>query len=166
MKHSILLRCCPRGARLNERPLRRRAARTCALSAARKSALRMKFCSVLVIARNTSIATARVLASSRSYKMLTSEDAPPFLCFCCFRAQKDEEVARLQSVVQLLKNEIDSLKMPQPNVHWPLLARSRLRRKAQSSPAIMVSKLLALYVLLLNQAIILYLLPPMIANLT
>ena len=36
--------------------------------------------------------------------MLTSEDAPPFLCFCCSRAQKVEEVARLQSVVELLKN--------------------------------------------------------------
>ena len=85
----------------------------------------MKLCSVLVIACAS--------VSEQPYKMLTSEDAPPFLCFCCFGVQKDEEVARLQSVVELLKNEIDSLKMPQLNVHWPLLPPSSEQATKESS---------------------------------
>lgn len=48
--------------------------------------------------------------SEQSFKMLTSGDAPPFLCFCCFRAKKDEEVAKLLSTVDLLKEEINALK--------------------------------------------------------
>ena len=45
-----------------------------------------------------------------SYKALTSEGAQPFLCFCCFRAQKDEQVAILFSVIDTLKAEINALK--------------------------------------------------------
>ena len=56
-----------------------------------------------------------------SYKKLTSVGAPPFLCYCCFWEQKDEEVAKLHSVVDILKNEIDALKLSQQrNVQWPL----------------------------------------------
>ena len=48
--------------------------------------------------------------SEQCYKTLTSDGAPPFLCFCCFRAQKDEEVAKLQGAVDLLMKEIKVLK--------------------------------------------------------
>ena len=59
--------------------------------------------------------------SEQSYKTLTSDDAPPFLCYCCFRAQKDEEIAKLRSVVDILKHEIDALKSSQTkNVQWPM----------------------------------------------
>ena len=58
--------------------------------------------------------------SEQSYKKLTSDDAPPFLCYCCFRAQKDEELAKLRSVVDILMNEIDALKSSHTkNVQWP-----------------------------------------------
>lgn len=30
-----------------------------------------------------------------SYKALTSDGASPFFCFCCYKAQKDEQVAVL-----------------------------------------------------------------------
>ena len=35
--------------------------------------------------------------------------------------------------MELLKNEIDSLKMPQPNVHWPLLPPSSEQASKESS---------------------------------
>lgn len=71
-----------------------------------------------------------------SYKKLTSAGAPPFLCYCCFRAQKDEEVAKLQSVVDILKNEIDALKLSQPkNVQWPLPTPNSKESVTTGSPA-------------------------------
>ena len=42
-------------------------------------------------------------------------DAPPFLCFCCYRTKKDEEIAKLQSIVDLLQEEIRSLKKSKQN---------------------------------------------------
>ena len=60
--------------------------------------------------------------SEHSYKVLTSDDAPPFLCFCCYRMKKDEEIAKLQSIVGLLQDEISSLKRSkQDDVQWPSL---------------------------------------------
>ena len=66
--------------------------RSHAVFAAKKSALKMRYCSAQGAVKNISIATARVFCE-QSYKALTSDGAPPFLCFCCFRAQKDEQVA-------------------------------------------------------------------------
>ena len=53
--------------------------------------------------------------SEPSFKALTSSDAPPFLCFCCYRTKKDEEIAKLQSIVELLQEEISSLKKSKQN---------------------------------------------------
>ena len=44
------------------------------------------------------------------YRALTSSGAPPFLCYCCFRAQKDEQVSMLLSVTASLKEEVTTLK--------------------------------------------------------
>ena len=44
------------------------------------------------------------------YRALTSSGAPPFLCYCCFRAQKDEQVSMLLSVIESLKEEVTMLK--------------------------------------------------------
>ena len=56
-----------------------------------------------------------------SYKAL-ADGAQPFLCFCCFRAQKDEQVAMLVSAVESLKEEINALKtansVERPSVAW------------------------------------------------
>ena len=48
--------------------------------------------------------------SEGSYKALTSDGAQPFLCFCCFRAQKDEQVASLLEAIESLKGEINAMK--------------------------------------------------------
>ena len=48
--------------------------------------------------------------SESSYKSLTSEGAPPFLCFCCYRAQKDDQLIGLLSEIKKLKAEINILK--------------------------------------------------------
>ena len=53
--------------------------------------------------------------SELSFKALTSSDAPPFLCFRCYRTKKDEEIAKLQSIVELLQDEISSLKKSKQN---------------------------------------------------
>ena len=53
--------------------------------------------------------------SELSFKALTSSDAPPFRCFCCYRTKKDEEIAKLQSIVELLQDEISSLKKSKQN---------------------------------------------------
>lgn len=45
----------------------------------------------------------------QSFK-LYADSAQPFLCFCCFRSQKDEQLASLLSVIESLKEEINSLK--------------------------------------------------------
>ena len=48
--------------------------------------------------------------SENCYKALTAEGAKQFMCFCCFRAQKDEQVDMLLSVIESLKDEINALK--------------------------------------------------------
>ena len=48
--------------------------------------------------------------SESSYKTLTSEGAPPFLCFCCYRAKKDDQLMSLLSEIEKLKAEIYALK--------------------------------------------------------
>ena len=59
--------------------------------------------------------------SEQSYKTFISDDAlQPFLCFCCFRAQKDDEVAKLRNIVDLLTEELNALKKTSPNEDWPL----------------------------------------------
>ena len=37
--------------------------------------------------------------SEQCYKTLTSDGGPPFLCFCCFRTQKDDEVLGTEEAV-------------------------------------------------------------------
>ena len=86
-----------------------------------------------------------VSVSEHSYKVLTSDDAPPFLCFCCYRMKKDEEIAKLQSIVGLLQDEISSLKRSkQDEVHWPSLRPAQVSQTAVLPPNL-VSQLLALY---------------------
>ena len=53
--------------------------------------------------------------SEQSYKELTSNGAPPFLCFYCFKTQKDEQVAMLLKAVDSLKEEINALKSAREN---------------------------------------------------
>ena len=48
--------------------------------------------------------------SQQAFKELCAEDAEQFLCYCCFKAQKDEQVKSLMSTVEILKAEIDALK--------------------------------------------------------
>ena len=49
--------------------------------------------------------------SQQAFKKLSAEDAEQFLCYCCFKAQKDEQVKSLMNTVELLKAEIDALKV-------------------------------------------------------
>ena len=72
----------------------------------------MTYCSAQAAVRNIFITTVRVFNNSKqSYKAFMSDSAPHFLSFCCFRAQKDEQVAMLLSVVDSLKEEINSVKV-------------------------------------------------------
>ena len=48
--------------------------------------------------------------SQQVFKELCAEDVEQFLCYCCFKAQKDEQVKSLMSTVELLKDKIDALK--------------------------------------------------------
>ena len=45
-----------------------------------------------------------------SYKSLSSDGAEPFLCYCCFRAQKDEQVSMLLNTIESMKKDISALK--------------------------------------------------------
>ena len=45
-----------------------------------------------------------------SYKLLSSDGAEPFLCYCCFRAQNDEQISILRNVIKSIKNDISALK--------------------------------------------------------
>ena len=73
--------------------------------------------------------------NEQSYKTLISDDSPPFLCFCCFRAQKDDEVAKLHAIVDLLKDEINALKKTRLNdAEWPPLAPGAERPMKDSQP--------------------------------
>ena len=74
--------------------------------------------------------------SEQSYKAFVSDDAPrPFLCFCCFRAQKDEEVAKLHDIVHLLKEELNALKKKSLNADWPPLTPDADRPTKNNQPA-------------------------------
>ena len=44
------------------------------------------------------------------YKSLSSDGAEPFLCYYCFRAQKDEQVSMLLNVIESMKKDISALK--------------------------------------------------------
>ena len=48
--------------------------------------------------------------SESAYKSLTSENSVPFYCFCCYKAQKEEQLSNLLAVVDSLKEEINALK--------------------------------------------------------
>ena len=72
--------------------------------------------------------------SEHSYKTLTSDDAPPFLCFCCYRTKKDEEIAKLQSIVELLQDEISTLKRSKQNDdQWPSLTSGAGQQNSRPS---------------------------------
>lgn len=74
--------------------------------------------------------------SDQSYKAFISDDAPrPFLCFCCFRAQKDEEVAKLHDIIDLLKDELNALKKKCPYGDWPPLTPDADRPTKDNQPA-------------------------------
>ena len=48
--------------------------------------------------------------SEQAFKKLSAEDAEPFLCFCCFRAEKEKQVQTLVSTVESLKTELSAIK--------------------------------------------------------
>ena len=48
--------------------------------------------------------------SEQAFRKLSAEDAEPFLCFCCFRMEKDKQVQILLSTVESLKTELSTLK--------------------------------------------------------
>ena len=48
--------------------------------------------------------------SEQAYKEFSAEDAQPFLCYCCFRSKKEEQIESLQTTVEALKADIQSLK--------------------------------------------------------
>ena len=48
--------------------------------------------------------------SAQAYKELGAEDAEPFLCYCCFRSKKEEQIESLLTTVEALEVEIQSLK--------------------------------------------------------
>ena len=48
--------------------------------------------------------------SEQAYKEFSAEDAEPFLCYCCFRSKKEEQIESLLTTVEALKVEIQSLK--------------------------------------------------------
>ena len=48
--------------------------------------------------------------SDQSFTTLSSAGASPFLCFCCYKARNDNQVAELLSIVDSLKGEINALK--------------------------------------------------------
>ena len=48
--------------------------------------------------------------SEQAFKILGAENADPFLCYCCFRSQKEAQIESLKCIVESLKTEIDALK--------------------------------------------------------
>ena len=48
--------------------------------------------------------------SGQAFRKLSAEDAEPFLCFCCFRTEKEKQVQTLLSTVESLKTELSTLK--------------------------------------------------------
>ena len=48
--------------------------------------------------------------SEPAFKELSADDADPFLCYCCYRAKKEDQIEALLSTVEVLKAEIQSLK--------------------------------------------------------
>ena len=48
--------------------------------------------------------------SEQAFRKLSMEDAEPFLCFCCFRTEKEKQVQTLLSTVESLKTELSTLK--------------------------------------------------------
>ena len=77
--------------------------------------------------------------SELSFKALTSSDAPPFLCFCCYRTKKDEEIAKLQSIVELLQDEISSLKKASRTTVNPSLRSGTDQNKTAILPLKLIS---------------------------
>ena len=111
--------CARRG--LHERPL---LLEKCAV---RSFDRRTRSSSALVVVKNTSTSILR--------QHLISHDAPqPFLCFCCLRAQKEDEVAKLSNIVDFLKEELNALKKTSPNADWPLLTPDADRSTKDSQP--------------------------------
>ena len=48
--------------------------------------------------------------SEQAFRKLSAEDAEPFICFCCFRTEKEKQVQKLLSTVESLKTELSTLK--------------------------------------------------------
>ena len=48
--------------------------------------------------------------SEQAFKKLNTDDTEPFLCFCCFKSEKEKQLLTLLSTVESLKGEIDVLK--------------------------------------------------------
>ena len=75
--------------------------------------------------------------SESSYKSLTSEGAPPFLCFCCYRAQKDDQLIGLLSEIQKRRAEINVLKsgaaVSPPSV--PSYAKAAMTQRSPTTSA-------------------------------
>ena len=72
--------------------------------------------------------------SESSYKSLTLEGVPPFLCFCCYRAQKDDQLRGLLSEIEKLRAEINVLKTGAA-VSSPSVPSYAKAAKTQRSPA-------------------------------
>ena len=68
-----------------------------------------------------------------SYKSLSSDGAEPFLCYCCFRAQKDEQVSMLLNTIESMKRDISALKAKDEEV--PPSSRSYSAATKEIPPA-------------------------------
>ena len=75
--------------------------------------------------------------SDNHYRAFTSSGAPPFLCYCCFRAQKDEQVSMLLSLIKSLKEEVTMLMLSrletQPTPATSQAATSKMTTEAAYS---------------------------------
>ena len=67
------------------------------------------------------------------YKSLSSDGAEPFLCYCCFRAQKDEQVSMFLNAIESMKKDISALKAKDEEV--PPLSRSYSAATKEIPPA-------------------------------
>ena len=47
--------------------------------------------------------------SEQAFKTLNADDTEPFLCFCCFKSEKEKQLLTLLNIVES-KGEIDVLK--------------------------------------------------------
>ena len=71
----------------------------------------MRYCSAPAVVKDI-LYLHRYCASvsEPAFKELSPDDADPFLCYCCYRAKKEDQIEALLSTVEVLKAEIQSLK--------------------------------------------------------